>query len=344
MDISEILKKLSDSFGVSSWEHNTYSIVEETLKEMDSNIEISKRGTGSLVAKYGNGDKKIAFFAHIDEIGIAVSKIVDKDFARVEMVGGVDPRTLIAKRVMFKTENGDKLGVIGMLAPHLQDKDKRGQSPSFDELFIDFSISGGTDDINVGDIGVVESKSKELKNKNISGKAIDNRAGVVSIIKALEYLKKFKFDGTLYLSFNKGEEVGLVGAKGMAYDIHPDNAIIVDVTFAEDLPSNMETMKIGKGPAIGIGAAINKEVYKKLKDIAKNENIDHQIEVLPMRTGTETDVVQLVKTGVKTGVLSIPIYNMHSPVEVVNEKDIDLTAKLLALYAYEEGEKKWENI
>ena len=340
MDISEILKKLSDSFGVSSWEHNTYSIVEETLKQLDPDIEISKRGTGSLVAKYGNGDKKIGFFAHIDEIGIAISKIVDKEFARVEMVGGVDPRTLIAKRVIFKTDKGNKLGVIGMLAPHLQDKDKRGQSPSFDELFVDFSISGGTEGLNVGDIGVVDAKSKELENKTISGKAIDNRAGVVSIIKALDYLKKFKFNGTLYLSFNKGEEVGLVGAKGMAYDIHPDSAIIVDVTFAEDLPGNMETMKIGKGPAIAVGAAINKEVYKKLTDIAKNENIDHQIEVLPMGTGTETDVVQMIKTGVKTGLLSIPIYNMHSPVEVVNENDIDLTAKLLALYAYEEGEKK----
>lgn len=340
MDISEILKKLSESFGVSSWEHNTYSIVEETLKELNPDIEISKRGTGSLVAKYGNGDKKIAFFAHIDEIGIAISKIVDKEFARVEMVGGVDPRTLIAKRVLFKTENGYKLGVVGMLAPHLQDKDKRGQSPSFDELFVDFSISGGTADLHVGDIGVIESKAKDLKNKNISGKAIDNRAGVVSIIKALDYLDKFKFNGTLYLSFNKGEEVGLVGAKGMAYDIHPDSAIIVDVTFAEDLPGNMETMKIGKGPAIGVGAAINKEVYKKLNDIAKKENISHQTEVLPMGTGTETDVVQLVKTGIKTGLISIPIYNMHSPVEVVNEKDIDLTAKLLALYAYEEGEKK----
>jgi endoglucanase len=126
----------------------------------------------------------------------------------------------------------------------------------------------------------------------------------------------------------------------MAYDIHPDSAIIVDVTFAEDLPDNMETMKIGKGPAIAVGAAINKEVYKKLTDIAKKENIDHQVEVLPMGTGTETDVVQMIKTGVKTGLLSIPIYNMHSPVEVVNENDIDLTAKLLALYAYEEGEQK----
>ncbi len=158
---------------------------------------------------------RLPFFAHVDEIGIVISNIIDDTFARIEAVGGVDPRTLVGKRVCFRTENGgEKLGgVIGFLAPHLQKPEDKDKSPSFDELFVDFSVSGGTKDINVGDIGVINVEAKDLENDQIVGKAIDNRAGVAVLIKSFEYLQNLKFDGQLMLSFNKGEEVGLVGGQ-----------------------------------------------------------------------------------------------------------------------------------
>lgn len=340
MDTKEVLMKLSNSFGVSSYESYTFDLIENIIKENFKDIELRKSGTGNLIAKYGNTGKKIGFFAHVDEIGVVISKIVDDCFARVEMIGGVDPRVVISKRIYFVKNGKEKIGVIGMLAPHLQNAKNKSKSPSFDELFIDFSISGGTKDIDVGDMGYIKMESKELQNGVITGKSLDNRVGVTVLLKALDYLKDFKFDGELHLAFNKGEEVGLVGAKGTAYDIFPESAIIVDVTFSEDLPANVETMLLGKGPAIARGSAINDEVFDLLIKICKDENIKHQVEVLPMRTGTETDVVQMTKTGVKTGLVSVPIYNMHSPVECVDLSDIDASSKLLALFAMKEGKKR----
>ena len=269
----------------------------------------------------------------MDEIGIVISKIIDSSFARVEAVGGVDPRTLVGKRVCFKTEKGKKIGIIGFLEPHLQKVEDKDKSPSFDELFVDFSVSGGTQDINVGDIGVINVQAQDLENNQIVGKALDNRVGVAVLIKAFEYLQNLKFDGQLMLSFNKGEEVGLVGAKGSAEYIQPDYAVVVDVTFGERLPENVESFKIGEGPVISIGAPINKSVYDDLVKTAGDNNIKIQIEAVPSRSGTETDIVQIVSEGIKTGLVSVPILNMHSPSEVVNIKDVESSAKLLSMFA-----------
>jgi endoglucanase len=336
MKTDELLKKLCNEFGASSYEDRVMDLVENSLKEEYKELDFYRPGTGSLVAKYGKGGKKVAFFAHIDEIGVVVSNIVDEEFARVEMIGGVDARTLIAKKVKFVTKHGEKIGVVGMLAPHLQAADSRGKSPSFDELFVDFSFSGGTKDISVGDIGYIDFEAVELQNKMISAKALDNRVGAVVIAKALDYLKEYKFDGELYLCFNRGEEIGLVGAKGMAYEVNPDYAIVVDVAFGNENIPHMETLKIGEGPAIATGAPITPKVFDDLTKIAEENNLNFQLEVAASRSGTEADIVQITRTGIATGLVSVPILNMHSPVEVVDVKDIEAAAKLLAIFAVKE--------
>jgi endoglucanase len=333
MQTSELIKKLSNSFGVSSLESYTFPVIEEELKNIVPDIKLEKIGIGNLIATYGSGKPKISFFAHVDEIGIVISKIIDEHFARLASVGGVDPRTLIGKRVVFKTANQEKIGVVGFLAPHLQKKEDRDKSPSFDELFIDFSISGGTKDLNVGDMGVIKTEAIELENNKITGKSLDNRVGCAVLIKSLEYLQKLRFDGQLILSFNKGEEVGLVGAKGSAEYINPDYAIVTDVTFGEKLPENIESINLGAGPAIAIGTTVDRTIFQELTKIAKDNNISYQVETITRRSGTEGDVVQIVNSGIKTGIVSVPILNMHSPNEVVDVKDIEETSKLLSLFA-----------
>jgi endoglucanase len=333
MDTSTLLKNLSNTFGVSSFENYTFPLIEKELKNISPDIKLEKVGIGNLVATYGSESPKIAFFAHVDEIGIVISKIVDEHFARISPVGGVDPRTLVGKRVLFKTNDSEKTGVIGFLAPHLQKKEDREKSPSFDELFVDFSISGGTSSINVGDMGVIHVQAVELENGKISNKSLDNRVGAAVLIKSLEYLQNLKFEGQLMLSFNKGEEVGLVGAQGSAYHLKPDFAIVIDVTFGEKLPENVEPIKLGDGPVIGIGTTVTRSVFEELTKTAKNNNIKYQIETFTRGSGTEADVVQISSTGVKTGVVSVPILNMHSPNEVVDVKDVEESAKLLSLFA-----------
>ncbi|HOO74906.1 MAG: M20/M25/M40 family metallo-hydrolase [Thermotogae bacterium] len=339
MKTSEILLRLINTFGITSYENNVYKEIKNILGEYYPEISFDNYGTGSLVAKYGNEGKKIALFAHADEIGVVVSKIENSQFVRVAPVGGVDPRTLIAKRILLRTADGEKTGVAGMLAPHLQSAATKDKSPSFDELFIDFSISGGTKNIEVGDMGVIKTEGTELENGFITGKSIDNRAGITVLLKTIDYLKDLKFKGELYLSFNKGEEVGLVGATGMANMLNPDAAIVVDVTFAGENESNFEIMKMDEGPAIAVGAPVNRDIFESLKNTAEENNIKYQVEVTPNRSGTEADSVQTSLCGIRTGIVSVPIMNMHSPVEIVSCKDIDDSAKLIALFAFEEAKK-----
>lgn len=336
MITKEILKSLSNSFGVSSYENSTYDLIEKLLKEEFKDLEFFRPGTGSLVVKYGSGKKKIGLFAHADEIGVVISSIVDDCFARIASIGGVDPRTLVAKRVVFNTKNGKKLGVIGLLAPHLQSAELQGKAQSFDQLFVDFSISGGTKNIEVGNIGLVDIEATDLENNTLAGKALDNRAGVVTIMKVLDYLKDFKFNGELYLCFNRSEEIGLVGAKGTAWHIKPDYAVVVDVTFANESQPNIETVKLGEGPVIAVGANVTRKLFDTFTKLAEDNNIKYQIEVVSGRSGTEADVVQMTREGIATEIISIPLLNMHSPVEVVNIKDIEESAKLIAIFAAKE--------
>ncbi|KLO22703.1 peptidase M42 [Marinitoga sp. 1197] len=332
MKTTEILKKLSDAIGVSMYENEVKETIKDLVIKISNNIEIFDAGKGSLGIKYGNGSNKIGLFAHMDEIGLVISKIIDEQFAMVHTIGGVDPRTLISKRVKFKTKQGFKLGIVGMLAPHLQKQEHRNTAPDFDNLYVDFSIDGGTEDIEVGDIGVVDVKSEELNNK-ITGKALDDRAGCAVLLKTLEYLEKYKIeDKSIYFLFNQGEEIGLKGAKRTSYEVNPEIGIIVDVTFGSDTPPHFEKIEMGKGPAIAIGPTMNNEVTEKIIKIAEEYNIKHQIEPLPIRSGTEADIVQIVREGIKTIGISIPILNMHSSVEVVDPSDVDNTARLIAQF------------
>ena len=343
METKTIIKNLSDSFGVSSYENNVFPLIKRYVNNINPDLKIEKIGIGNLIVRYGEGTPKVAFFSHVDEIGIIVSNIIDEHFVRIHSVGGVDPRTLVGKRVVFKTEKKEKIGVIGFLAPHLQKKEDQEKSPSFDELFVDFSISGGTKDITVGDMGVIQINAIDLEENKIVGKSMDNRVGVCVLIKALEYLHNLKFKGEVILSFNKGEEVGLVGAKGSAEYLKPDYAVIVDVTFGETIAENVTSFKLGEGPVISLGTPVTKSVYEDLIKVAENNNIKYQIEPIPRRSGTEADIVQIVSTGIKTGVVSVPILNMHSPNEVVDIKDIEESARLLSLYALNVGLKRGDD-
>ncbi|WP_129409857.1 M20/M25/M40 family metallo-hydrolase [Marinitoga lauensis] len=335
----EILKILSDANGVSMYENEVKEKIIELSKKISEEIEIFDAGKSSLGIKYGNGEKKIGLFAHMDEIGLVISKIVDEQFAMVHTIGGVDPRTLISKRVRFFTENSEKLGLVGMLAPHLQKQEHRNAAPDFDNLYVDFSIDGGTEDIEVGDIGVVEVKAEELNGK-VTGKAIDDRAGCAVLLKTLEYLKKFRIeDKTIYFLFNQGEEIGLKGAKRTGFEVNPEIGIILDVTFGSDTPSHFEKIEMSKGPAIALGPTMNNEVTEKIIKTAERYNIKYQLEPLPMRSGTEADIVQIVKSGIKTIGVSIPILNMHSSVEVVDPSDIDAAAMLIAHFIADYGKE-----
>ena len=321
--------KLSNLDGPSGHEDKVVSYIESLIKPLVDETEITSHG--SLVGyKKGEGKGKLALFAHVDEIGFVVSK-VEGEFARLEPVGGVDPKVVYASKVRIYTKDGIAHGVIGMLAPHLQSPDSRKKVPLFDELFLDLSLSDRT--VRIGDVAVIDQESFETNGKVI-GKALDNRASCVSLVKTLEFLARYSHPWDVYFVFSVQEETGCLGALTEAYGINPDVAIVMDVTFASEPPSH-DHIELGKGPVLGLGPVVDRALTQKIALIAQRHNVALQKEVVGGRSGTETDFVQLVRTGVKTALISIPLKYMHTPVEMVDPRDVEELSRLLSIIAVE---------
>ncbi len=320
----DLLKKLSSVDAPSGWEDRAVEEIEKILKEG------RRTKLGGLVHEAkgrGRFRKRVGVFAHVDEVSLVVSAEAGDGFFYIETVGGVDPKILPASKVKVYTRDGVVRGVIGITAPHITPPEKKGKVQGYDDLLLDVSMDDWRK-VRVGDRVVLDVQPCELNGK-VCGKALDDRAGCTALILAREFLKKLFSKNDVYFVFSSMEEVGGGGAKTVAHELKIDYAIVVDVTFAEKI-EGYQKIEIGKGPAIGIGPFIDRELAKRAMEIAEENGINHQIEALPMRTGTDADDVRRAWVGIKTLLLSIPLLHMHTPVEIVDPKDVEETARLIA--------------
>jgi len=325
LSLARLLMDLSNAFGPVGYEDEVHSVIRQEIEPFVDEIYTDE--IGNLIAvKKGTG-KRIGIFTHVDEVSLVISKIDERGFARFEELGGIDPKVLISQRVRIKSRDGkERYGVIGMLAPHLQKKETRGEVPSFDELFIDASINPDYSKIDIGDLAVVDFSAFEMNGK-ISGKALDDRACAAISIETAKELSKYLSTPTVYFVFTTREEVGAIGAKGAAESLEIDLGVAMDVTHHE----KESDIEIGKGPALTVGGPnIHKGYFKLLDDYAKDQEFKVQYEFGPGRTGTDADNVQIAGSGVPTLLLSLPQMFMHTPVEVVQISDVAGTSRLLA--------------
>ena len=135
---------------------------------------------------------------------------------------------------------------------------------------------------------------------------------------------------------NVQEEVGLLGARQIAYSLRPDIALVVDVTHATDYPTVSKAqhgdVKIGSGPAITHGGCNHPEVVKRIEQVARAKKIPLQHEAMSSTSGTDTDVIFWTRGGIASALISLPNRYMHSPVEVVSLKDLEQIPQLLAAF------------
>lgn len=333
MNTKELLMSLSKLDGPAGYEGPVLDAIEEIAKNVCDRTWRNKVGT-LIAEKKGSGKTRLGIFAHVDEIGFTVAKIEEGGFLRIETVGGVDPKTLLAQRVKVYTKSGIVNGIVGTLPPHLQKEEHRSKFPDYDKIFVDVSHDENTSQVRVGDVCVFDVKPIELNGK-ISGKALDNRAGCASLLLAANLLRKLRHDVDIYFIFSSQEEVIGPGAISVTYELELDQAIVVDVTHANVKQASLPLIKLGEGPVLGIGPAIDPEFYKRAFEAAQKHNVKVQIEPMPGRSGTDTDQIQITRTGVKTLLISIPLMYMHTPVEVVDPRDVEETARLLAIIAAE---------
>jgi endoglucanase len=261
-----------------------------------------------------------------------VKDIDEEGFIKFTTVGGIDQRTLIGQEVVVYGTEVLK-GIIGSKPPHVQERSERNKSVKLDDMYVDLGreVEEIKESVNIGDLIVVEREFSQLQGDRVSGKALDDRAGVTMILECLKELQRLRHEVDVYGVATVQEEVGVRGATTSTYGIVPDIGIAIDVCHGE-MPgvSDEETSKLGEGPVIFLGPQVHPKIHDKLKEIAQDFDISYQIEVTTNPRGTDAFAIQITKSGIPTALLSIPLRYMHTSVETLDLEDIKKGGRLLA--------------
>jgi len=317
----ELLKKLLETFSPSGNQETIREIIREEIKDYVDDIKVD--ALGNLIGiKKGQG-KKIMVASHMDEIGIMVTNIDDNGFLRFTNIGGVSPFTALYQRVMFADGT---MGVVGM------EKVDEMKDLNLSKMFIDIGACSKEEamkKVNVGDVACFYAPFIQ-DGDYIMSKALDDRIGCYVSIEAMKALKDCPNE--VYFVFTVQEEVGLRGAKTAAYGVDPDMGIALDVTTTGDTPkAKTMDVKMGKGTAIKVkdsSVLAHPEVKKLMVETAKENNIPYQLEVLEAG-GTDSGAIHITRSGVPSGVISVPCRYVHSPSEMVSVKDVESSIELL---------------
>jgi len=302
---------------------------------------ISADGIGSSVARVGDASPLLAVVGHIDEIGLVIRHIDEKGLLWFAPIGGWDPQILVGQRVEVQGANGPVLGVVGRKPLHLLDAEARKKVVELKSLHIDVGASDRDEAealVRVGDPVVIAAEPLALNGERLVSRSMDNRLGAYV---ALEALRRCHESGSLKGSFAAiaavQEEIGLFGARTSAFKVQPDLALVVDVTHATDAPGvdekELGSHALGSGPVIYRGATLSPKVSELLIEVAKEAGIEHTVGATGNSTSTDADGVQFARSGIPTGLVSIPLRYMHSPVEMVDLADVEATVALIVAFA-----------
>ncbi len=333
VQIAELLKKLCSVHGTPG---NETVAAELAAGELKKYMDVHFDALGNVIGRTVADAPHIFLDAHIDRIGLVVTSITDEGFVKVNSCGGVDARTLEASEVIIFGKK-EIFGVVSSIPPHLT-KSGENKASEVRDIVIDIGMDKETAQnyISPSDRVIVKSDFVKLLGTKVSSAALDNRAGVASLIIACDMLKDKGINPNLTVAFTVCEETGGGGAKIASFAQQSDEAIAVDVSFAKapDV-SDEESGIMSEGPMIGFSSVLDYNMSLNLVKLAEKKQIPYQREIMGSRTGTNADNISVSGCGIKTGLISIPLRNMHTAVEVVDINDIKNTALLICEYVFE---------
>jgi endoglucanase len=336
----ELLKKLCETAGIAGQEGTIRDLLRAELEPFCD--EVRRDALGNLIARRPGraawkGRRPVVMLAaHMDEIGFMVSHVdAESGFLRLNPVGGFDPKTLVAQRVTVHAESGPLRGVMGSKPIHILTDEEKSRKPDIKQVFVDLGLPGKrvADLVRIGDMVTLERDLAPIGDA-VTGKALDDRAGLYVMVEALRKLGRKKIVADVFAVATVQEEVGIRGAQTSAFGIEPDLAVALDVTIAADVPdakSHERITKLGEGVAIKLmdGSAISdRTMVKHCCALARDKGIPHQLEVLP-HGGTDAGAIQRSRTGVRTITLSVPTRYVHSTVEMAHSRDFEAAIALL---------------
>ena len=283
----------------------------------------------------------MAIVGHIDEIGVHISHIDDDGYLHFGEVGGWDPIVLVGQRIAIATRAGAVTGVIGRKPIHLIKDDDRKKIPALKDLHIDIGAQDGEEAhklVRIGDVAVIDVAPVDMPNERLVSRALDNRVGCFVAAEAARLIAEAGgAPGDVVALAVAQEETTFAGSRTSSFALDPDLAIVVDVTFATDQPGielgPITKHPLGSGPVIARGTTLHPRVTELLYETAELQDIPFTVESLGRGTGTDADAIHISRSGVPTGLVSVPMRYMHSPVELVSLQDIALTAQLIAAFA-----------
>jgi putative aminopeptidase FrvX len=337
----EFLRRLIASPSPSGFEQPVQEVIRTEIRQYADVVRTDVHGNVIAILN-PEGSPRVMLTAHCDELGFIIRYIDEHGFLYFAPIGGFDPSTLPGERVHVHTSNGPLLGVIGSKAVHLMDSEERSHAPKLKNMWIDIGVSNSEEAQQLVPLGSIATRATQLeilRGELVVSRALDNKSGIFSIVEAMRrlYEQRNQLKASVYFVSTVQEETGLRGARTSTYEIHPQIALIVDVTFASDHPETSKQVlgdvKLHGGPGLTIGGFTNPRVYQLLVAAATNAGITYQHDIQAGYTGTDNDNVQISRGGVATGLLNIPCRYMHTGSEIVSLKDIDNAAELMARFA-----------
>lgn len=327
------LEELTNLSGVSGNEDEVRNFIISQITPYADNITVDT--IGNIIAlKKGDSSKKVMLSAHMDEVGFIISEISEKGYLKFKTVGGIDTRTILAKRL--KIGKNKVLGVIGMKAVHLQKKSEREETPELKDLYIDIGAKdkkSAEKIVSLGDYATFETEFEELGEDTVKAKALDDRAGCAVLMEVIK--NPVKYD--TYFCFTTQEEVGLRGARLAANRIKPNIALVVETTSCSDVygfETYESVTKLGSGAAVTFmdrTTIVNDDLRKKLYSMAKEANIPVQYKC-STSGGNDAGRIHLSGSGVKTATVSLPVRYIHSSASVASIKDLNAVTSLAELF------------
>jgi len=340
MQTVDLLRTLSNAFGVSGFEDDVRDLIVELVSPFVDQVETDTLGNVFAIRRSSDPDAKTLLLdAHTDEIGFLIKWIEADGFLRFAPLGGWDPRIIPGHRVAIQTRSGRmQTGVIGTAPPHILSAEERKAPLPIEKMFIDIGATSAEEaeamGIRIGDPLTIHYPFEEVTDGYVTGKAFDDRAGCAVLLETAERTAKQELGVHVVFAFVFGEEVGLRGARTAAFQIDPDLAIAVEGTIGADMPGvppNAQPVRLGKGPAISVAdrsIVVKRHVLEAMEAIADEAGIPYQYK-LPTYGGTDAGAIHLTKGGVLAGVVSVPCRYIHSPISTLRLDDFNATSRFV---------------
>jgi putative aminopeptidase FrvX len=342
MPLSDGLRSLLTAAGPSGYERAPAAAFAALGRKFTDDVVTDVMGSvAARVPGTQPGAPFLAIVGHIDEIGLIVTHIDDDGFISFTGVGGWDPMILVGQRVELLTREGSVLGVVGKKPIHLLRDEERKKAPELRDLHLDIGApdsDAARAAVRIGDVAVIAGEPVEVMGDRVISRSMDNRLGSYIALEAARLVaEEGGAPGDVAALGVVQEEITFAGARTSAFALQPDVAIAVDVTHATDAPGidvkQEGKHEFGQGAVIERGSTLHPMVFELLHDAAERESIPFTVSASARGTGTDADAIHFSRAGVPTGLVSVALRYMHSPVEMVQLSDVDACARVIAAFA-----------